>query len=266
MSRLVVVGSGTVVPEGDRGGSSFYVEMEGVRALVDCGPGAVQSLARHELPWNRLTHLVLTHFHADHVGALPGLFFSLKHAVLPGRDEPLTVWGPPGTRGLFEGLASVLGDYLVDPGFPLEIREIAPGDDVELSGRVRLRAHKTPHTDESHAVRLDGSDASAGYTGDTGPSPELGEFFEGTDVLVCECSLTDDQVGDNHLSPPGVAEIAARARPELLLLTHIYPHVRHEYDVVALVAAAGYAGSVALAKDGGVHALGPSPNREDLPG
>lgn len=256
MGRLVVVGSGTVIPEEDRGGSCYYVETGEVRALLDCGPGAVQGVVRHGVPWERLTHLVLTHFHADHVGALPGLFFSLKHGVRPGRDLPLEVWGPPGTRGLFEGLADVLGDYLRDPGFPLEVREVEPGDEVGLSREVRLSTRKTPHTEESQAVRLEGPGGRVGYTGDTGPCPELGDFLAGADLLVCECALTDEEVGDNHLSPSRVAEIAARARPELLLLTHIYPHVRRRHDVARLVAAAGYPGRVELARDGAVHPLG----------
>jgi ribonuclease BN (tRNA processing enzyme) len=257
MSRLVVLGSGTVIPEGDRGGSCHYVEMGDVRALLDCGPGAVQALARHGVPWPNLTHLVLTHFHGDHVGALPGLFFALKHGIHPGpRDRPLEVLGPPGTRDLFRGLAEALGAYLLDPGFPVEIREGAPGRDVELGARVRLSTRGTPHTDESRALRLDGPGTSVGYTGDTGRDPGLGDFMEGVEILLCECSLTDDEVGENHLSPSGVAEIASRARPDLLLLTHVYPHVRRAHDVPALVAAAGWEGRTELAADGDVHPLG----------
>lgn len=255
MSRLVVVGSGTVVPEGDRGGSSFWVEGGGVRALVDCGPGASGSLARHGLPWERTTHLALTHFHADHVGGLAGLFFALKHAIRPPRGEAMTVLGPPGTEALFGGLASALGDYFLDPGFPVEVVEVDPGEGVELAGGVRLSTHATPHTDESQALRLDLPGGAWGYTGDTGPCPELGDFFRGVDVLVCECSLTEEEVGDNHLSPRRVAEIATRAEPELLLLTHVYPHVRRSLDVPSLVAAAGYTGRTLLAEDGDVHAF-----------
>lgn len=250
MSRLVVVGCGTVVPEADRGCSSYYLELGRGRILLDCGAGAVQSLAREELPWNELTDLVITHFHADHVGALPGLFFAFKHGIQPARQEPLAVWGPPGTRRLFERLAAALGDFLLDPGFPVDIVEVSPGSGAALSCGIELSVHETAHTEESHAVRLGGPEAAVGYTGDTGPTPGLGRFFEGVDLLVSECSLTDDQVGDNHLSPGRVAVIATEARPGLLLLSHIYPHVRQRYDVPALVAAAGWNGPTRVAADG----------------
>lgn len=251
MSRLVVVGCGTVVPEGDRACSSFFVELDGALALLDCGPGAMQALCRLGLPWDELTHLVITHFHADHVGAIPGLFFALKHGILPaGRDRPLDVWGPPGTCRLFERLADALGDFLLDPGFPVHVRELDPGETVELAPDLRLATHKTPHTDESQAVRLDGRTASVGYTGDTGPADTLGAFFRGTDLLVAECSLTDELVGDNHLSPSGVARLAEKAAPGRLLLTHVYPEVRARHDMASLVTAAGYAGPVEVAREG----------------
>lgn len=256
MGRLTVVGSGTVVPEGDRGGSSSFLEIDGARLLVDCGPGAVGSMARHGVPWERLTHLALTHFHGDHVGALPGLFFALKHAVRPGRGEPLSVLGPPGTRSLFEGLSRALGDYLVDPGFPVDIRELEPGTETGLTSDVSLRARETPHTDASVAYRVDAPSGAVGWTGDTGRAPGLGGFFEGVDLLLAECSLGDDEVPDNHLSPSRVAEIASAARPGLLLLTHLYPHFRDGHDVPALVAAAGHTGAVELARDGDVHPVG----------
>lgn len=250
-----MVGSGTVVPEGDRGASCYFVELDGLRTLLDCGPGAVQGLARWGLPWESLDALLITHFHGDHVGALPGLLFSLKHGVMPARDRPLRVLGPPGTRRLLEGLAGALGGYVLDPGFPIEVGEVEPGQEVDLSAELRLRARKTPHTEESLAYRLEGSRASVGYTGDTGPDPGLGEFMEGVDLLACECSLADEEVGDNHLSPSRAAAVARRARPGLLLLTHVYPHVREAHDVPALVAAAGYAGPTELARDGAGYPL-----------
>lgn len=256
MARLVVVGSGTVVPEGDRGGSCYYLELEDARVLMDCGPGAVQSLARWGLPWPELTHLILTHFHADHVGAVPGLLFSLKHGIRPARTAPLDVWGPPGTVALFQGLAGVLGDFVLDPGFPVRVRDLPRGGETGLGAGAVLRTHPTPHTEESQALRLEGEGVAVGYTGDSGPSEALGAFFRGVDLLLAECSLLDEEVGDNHLSPGRVARLAVVARPRRLLLTHVYPHLREGYDVVRLVREAGYReGEVELAFDGLSHRL-----------
>lgn len=248
--RLVVVGCGTVVPEPDRACSCYYLELGGIRALLDCGSGALQPLARLGLPWARLTHVLLSHFHVDHIGAVPGLIFALKYGVAPPRrGMPLEIWGPPGTKALFRRLAAVLGDWLLDPGFPLSVREIGPGETVGL-GDVGLSAHKTPHTPESQAVRLESGGHSVTYTGDTGPEGDLAAFARGSRLLVCECSLPDDEVGDNHLSPGRVARLAVSADPERLLLTHVYPHLRLREDVRRLVHSAGYLGAVDIAHEG----------------
>jgi ribonuclease BN (tRNA processing enzyme) len=249
--ELRVVGSGPVIPEAGKGGSCYFLEAGGRRLLLDCGPGAGRGLVEASCPWDELTDLVLTHFHADHVGGIPGFFFSLKHGTPPGwAERPLRVTGPPGTRRLFEAMASAFGDYVLAPGCPLEIRELAPREEIELRGTLLLRTHPTPHTDESQALRLELGTDSIGYTGDTGPSEALGPFFEGVDLLVAECSLLDEEVGDNHLSPTRVARLARAAGPELLLLTHIYPHVRSGSDLEALVRAAGYTGALELAREG----------------
>lgn len=265
MTRLTVVGCGTVVPEADRGASSFFLEADGEFVLLDCGPGAVQAMARLELPWDRIDHLIITHFHGDHVGALPGLFFSLRHGLLPEvRTSPLDVWGPVGTRRLFEMLSGALGGYLIDPGFLVRIHELEPDETVNFGASLSLKTHKTPHTEESLAVRVSGTRFELGYTGDTGDDDTLGAFMSGVDLLIAECSLPDDLVGDNHLSPSSVARLAGRASPGLLLLTHIYPQFRTVVDVAGCVADAGFAGRVEVAFEGWRTDLGGGDSPERL--
>lgn len=251
MTRFVVVGCGTVVPEGDRGGSCYWLEADGRKVLLDCGPGASRELAALELPWQETTDIVLSHFHADHIGGLPGLFFAFKHATGPERERrPLGVWGPPGTRDLFTRLAGAFGSFMEGPGCRLEVREMDAGHTVEITDGLDLSTWKTPHTDESQALLAETDAARIGYTGDTGPEPALEEFFRGADLLVSECSLLDEEVGDNHMSPGRVARLARGASPGLLLLSHVYPHLRKEHDVEALVRAAGWVGRLEIATDG----------------
>ncbi len=249
--RLTVVGCGTVVPEPDRGCSAYFLERGETRALLDCGPGAVQAMARLGLPWDRLSHLFLTHFHSDHVGALPGLFFAFRHGIQPPRTSmPLEVWGPPGTRDLFDGLAAVLGDFFIDPGFHVSVREIMAGTEV-VTGGLTVTCQDVPHTAESVALRIESAcGASLVYTGDTGPDESLADFCRDVDLLLAECSLPDDRVGDNHLSPSRLSRMARRAGARRVVATHVYPQFRHAVDVAYLIAEGGYPGPVELASEG----------------
>jgi len=230
--------------------SCYHVEMEGSRVLLDCGPGALQALVRLDIEWGAITDLAITHFHTDHVGEIPGLMFALTHGLAMGRRAPLQVWGPRGTVDWFRRVADAFGPFVLDPGFPVEVREIAPADEARLEHGGILRAHKTPHTDESLAYRLGDGERAVGYTGDTAPSRTLGDFMGGVSVLVTECSLPDEQVSENHMSPSRVAALAAAADPGTLVLTHMYPHLRGMDDVSEGVRADGFEGHIELAREG----------------
>jgi ribonuclease BN (tRNA processing enzyme) len=223
---------------------------------MDCGPGTVRGLARTGVDWARITDVWISHFHTDHTGDIPGLLWALTWGLMPERRRlPLTFRGPRGIRRRLEAFAAAAGDFVLEPGFPVEVEEVAPGDTVDFGEAGTLRTLKTPHTDESLAVRLDG-EVSVVYTGDTGPALPLGEFAAGADLFVCECSLPEDLVADNHLSPRSVARFAATAEPATLLLTHVYPQFRAVADVAALVRAEGFEGEIEMAVEGWTRRFG----------
>lgn len=220
---------------------------------MDCGAGTMHRLAQLGLPWQRLTHVALTHFHNDHVGELPALLYAMKWGQERHREEPLAIYGPVGTRRLLQGLASGLGDWVIEPGFPLEIREIGPAERVDLAGDLELATHRTPHTGESLALSLEVPGARLVYTGDTGPSDALADWARGCDLLLAECSLPDSRALDIHLTPRHAGRLAQLAAAKLLVLTHLYPPVE-ELDVAAQVAE-HFAGPVVIARDGSTFPL-----------
>ncbi len=246
--RLITVGTGTVVPDANRGSACHWLEDGSTRVLIDCGAGALPGLARVALPWGEIDFLVISHFHADHIGEVPALIFAQKYGMAQARTEPLAVVGPAGTGRLLEALAAAFGSWLTQPGFPLQIHEVQPGGSVDL-GDIELSAAKTPHTPESLAFRFEAAGRTLGYTGDTGPSDELAGFFRGVDLLLAECSLPEQLAGDFHLSPDSLAQMARLAEVSRLAVTHVYPQLRRQ-DVAGLLRAAGYENELTIATDG----------------
>lgn len=246
--KLTIVGSGTAAPEAGRVCSGYLVESDGARLLMDCGAGVVHGMARRGLPWRAIDHLLITHFHNDHIGDVPMLLFALKWGVEERRTEPLTVWAPHGIQERLRAMAAAFGDHVADPGFPVLIREVRPGDAFAVGG-LTVRAAATPHTDRSLAYRLDGAGGALGYTGDTGPSTEVGRFMAGVDILVAECSLPDDQAMETHLSPSSLGELATLAAPARLVVTHVYPQLEARGPVGRL-RETGYEGAAVRAVDG----------------
>lgn len=248
--RLIVLGSGTLLPHSLHQSPAHWVEFGDVRLLLDCGSGALHGMGRERVWWKGLSHVAVTHFHTDHVGDLAPILFALKHGVRPAREEPLVLLGPVGLRRHLAALAQAHGEYVLTPGFPLEVVELAAGDSwADPDGRFTLATHATPHTDASLAYRVETTAGTLGYSGDTGPSVELGAFFRGAQALIAECSLADPPVMDKHLSPASLVELAGAAEPGLLVVTHLYPPLR-PHKLPDLIRTAGYTGAVVVARDG----------------
>jgi ribonuclease BN (tRNA processing enzyme) len=246
--RLTTLGTGTVALSPSRVCSGAWVEAGSVRLLLDCGSGVSHRLAEHGLAWREITHVALTHFHLDHVADFPTLVFAWKYGDLPGRSAPLVLVGPVGTATLVARMADAFGEWLRDPGFAIEVAEIAPGGSLQLGDGVTLAATKVPHTAESVAYSITRGRARIVYTGDTGYDPMLAEWARGADVLLCECSLPAAMAIPEHLTPEQCGALAGAALPKHLVLTHFYPPVER-VDIRAAVAAL-YAGPLSLAEDG----------------
>jgi ribonuclease BN (tRNA processing enzyme) len=248
MMKLTILGSGTVVPNGARNSAGYFVELPDARVMMDCGAGTVHALDRYGLPWERMTHLFISHFHVDHVGDLASLFFAFRYGMRTERTEPLTVLGPVGFENVMEGLKSAFGPKLFEPKFPVVVQLVKPGDRVELGRESSFSVAKTLHTDESLAVRIESRGRILCYTGDTAYSDDLVDFFSGADVLVSECSFREPRSDVRHLSVGEAARLAARAAVAKLIVTHFY----FDVDEAELKAdlERGFDGEVIVGRDG----------------
>lgn len=146
---VVFLGTAASAPTAARGTAATLVRRGGDRLLFDCGEGTQRQLLRSDVGLVDLERVFLTHHHADHVLGLPGM---LKTFGLRGRELPVTVYGPRGTRGLLGSLGVVIGRV----PYPLEIVEVGPGDSIAGDG-YRIEAFAVAHgtTAVGYALRED---------------------------------------------------------------------------------------------------------------
>jgi len=136
---IFFAGTAGSVPSARRGLPAVLIRRGGDRVLFDCGEGTQRQLVR-SVGLADLTDIFLTHFHADHWLGLPGL---LKTFDLRDRDRPLTVYGPPGLRALFDSLRHVYGRV----HYGLEFVELEQGEPVRRDGYAVTPfrvAHRVP--------------------------------------------------------------------------------------------------------------------------
>src|SRR5580693_2780535 len=116
---LFFAGTGGSVPSARRGLPAVLVRRGGDRLLFDCGEGTQRQLMR-SVGLADVGCVFITHFHADHWLGLPGM---LKSFALRERDQPLSVYGPPGLNALMGAMRIVYGRRLP---YELSIVELEP--------------------------------------------------------------------------------------------------------------------------------------------
>jgi ribonuclease Z len=134
---LVFLGTAGSMPTAQRAPAALLVRRGGDRLLIDCAEGTQRQLLRSSVGLVELGEIFITHFHADHILGLPGLF---KTFSLRGRDQPLEVYGPRGLIDLLGSLKRVVGKL----SYELLVKEVEPGDVLERDG-YRLATFAVSH-------------------------------------------------------------------------------------------------------------------------
>ncbi|CAN5839065.1 ribonuclease Z [soil metagenome] len=142
---VLFLGTAGSTPTARRALPATLVTRGGDRILFDCGEGTQRQLLR-SVGLVDLEEVFVTHFHADHFLGLPGM---LKSFALRGRDAPLSVYGPPGLRRLFEALAPVIGRI----PFDLRLVELEPNVRLERGGYA-IAAYAAEHGVRAYGYAL----------------------------------------------------------------------------------------------------------------
>ena len=194
---LVFLGTAGSMPTAQRAPAALLVRRGGDRLLFDCAEGTQRQLLRSSVGLVELAEIFVTHFHADHILGLPGLF---KTFSLRGREQPLDVYGPRGLIDLLASLKRVVGKL----SYELRVIEVEPGDVLERDG-YRLAAfavlHGVPAVGWSliEATRPGRFDVEAADALGVPNGPARGALQRGESVTLPDGrTVTPDQV----LGPP----------------------------------------------------------------
>ena len=195
------------------------------------------------------TKVFLTHLHADHVGDMPTLVWSLAKA---GRRDPVEVWGPAGetpelgTRSYAEHLQAAhawdmqsLRGHPGQSGAHTEVTEV-PWDRTAMvydRNGVRVSSFPVIHIlNGSVGYRLDYNGRSVVFSGDTRPCHPLVDACDGADLLIHEtfpsapvfaqkagvpCPSRKQVVNGAHTSPTMAGKVFARAGARMSVMWHL---------------------------------------------
>jgi len=135
--KVTFLGTSAEIPTAKRNHFSALLTYNEENILVDCGEGTQRQFRKAGLNPCKITRILLTHIHGDHIFGLPGLISTLNHSEY---NRDLFVYGPKGIKKFLQGfldlnlkrnfkiiLEEVSGKFFENDKFYLESGEMKHG-------------------------------------------------------------------------------------------------------------------------------------------
>ena len=273
MIRITILGSGSSIPTFNRWHPSIALEMfydKYFLLLLDAGEGTQLRLMQAGISFMRISHILISHWHADHFAGLIPLLQSMQ---LEGRKEKLYLIAPEASK-MFENIKNL---YYYKLKFPVETidaeekvlfeNEYFSISGLEVLHTVKSFAYKIEEKEKwkineeklkklnlkrgkwldeikikkeleinGKKIRIEEiADLVKGkkivYTGDTEYCEKLIEFSKNADVLIHDTTyLEKDKEETMHSSALDAAKIAKEANVKNLVLFHFSRRYQKEED------------------------------------
>jgi phosphoribosyl 1,2-cyclic phosphate phosphodiesterase len=208
----------------------IWLEAGSSSLLIDTGDGVVRDLLREGLDLVKLSALLFTHGHFDHMGGLHSLLGFLR---MVGRKETLPILTPEGcveVSSIVEGFTTCYADTLP---FEISLRWIQPDENLQI-GDLEIRAFPMVHCGGIEGLGILDPIPAMGYrishqretvaiTGDCGSASPLRELVEGADLAIIEATYKSNANADKeslekvHLSEDLAEEMGKLARQFILV-------------------------------------------------
>ncbi len=245
MAKVIILGSANSIADEQHENAHLAIQGSQDFILVDCAGNPIVRLKQAGLNFERLSSLILTHFHPDHVSGVPLL---LMNMWLLGRQRPLKIYGLEHTVTRTEALMEAFG-WSQWPGFFPVTFHTVPAEKMTLvleNDEFRVFSSPVEHLIPTIGLRVENllAGTALAYSCDTQPCAAVEELSANAAVFLHEA--TGQAPG--HSSAFQAGEVAQRAGAQSLYLIHY--NVRDpDLQQLVLEAQQAYSKRVALVED-----------------
>lgn len=202
--KITFLGTSDAIPSARRNHTSIFLNYVQENILIDCGEGTQRQIRKAKLNPCKLTRILITHWHGDHVLGIPGL---LQTLALSGYNKILYIYGPRGTKQYIEEIMKIFkfvgkyeikveeiiskGKFYETSDFYLEAEQMEHGTPANaynfvIKDKIRIdkkKLGKLKLPEGPHLQQLkQGKDIS--YQGKKYKSKELTYFEEGKKISI----------------------------------------------------------------------------------
>ncbi len=254
--ELRIIGKGSPYAGPGEATVGYVVAEESDHLILECGSGVTAKY----LQWYNLADLkgiVISHLHPDHCADLFPLGFAIKHAQMQGlRTGRVPLYLPPGGVDIFTDVLASLGGLGAHYSEVFDYHEYGSKEPVAI-GQWQVHFCRVYHGMNCHGVVIEGTKGQRlGYTGDTKMGPVLGDFFQRTDLLLCEATVESEEQGEStgHLTAEQAGMVATVAEARQLVLTHFLPGA--DENEKRLLASRHFSGQIMVAEADKAYSVG----------
>ena len=231
--KIHFLGTSAQIPSAKRNHTAVLLNYKDENILIDCGEGTQRQFRKAQLNPCRITKILITHIHGDHVFGLPGLLSTLNFS---GYNKHLKIYCPKGAKKIIEEfidiehlkngfqikIEEVLGKFYENEEFYLEAESMQHGIPTNAYNfviksklridKLKLKKHKIPegpllkNLKQGKDIVYDGKKYKAkdliyleegkkiSFVLDTVFNNKIVKFVKDADLLICDASFSSENV------------------------------------------------------------------------
>jgi len=182
-----------MVPTKDRNTSAILLNYKSENILIDCGEGTQRQLRKAKISPTKITKILITHWHGDHVLGLPGLLETLAKSEY---GKTLEIYGPKGTKNRIKEFYDIFVSRFSK--IKLKVIDISKNGTFLDNKEFTLSAQKLDHSSICYGYSFQEKDKrkiNLKYTKKFGltKSPILGKLQQGKTITYQGKKITPDK-------------------------------------------------------------------------
>lgn len=218
--KLTILGNNGSCPAKDGACSSFLLETDHSKLLIDMGNGSIAKL-QHICDLSEINSIIISHLHFDHFADIFPYKYAIESRKYFGESiKKIQLFIPPVPKWIYDEISTndvfditYLTDGLKDRFNDLQFQFI-----------------KVPHLVDSFAVRVAAENKIFAYSSDCGACTQLEDVARNADLFLCEATFLSKETRavTHHMSAFSAGEFAKKAGAKKLLLTHLSDQTREK--------------------------------------